>query len=38
MKQRVSHYLECHERDWVPDQEKIFGENIRFDGPQSIHY
>ena len=30
-KQRVSHYLECHERDWVPDQEKIFGENIRFD-------
>ena len=30
-KNRVSHYLECHERDWVPDQEKIFGENIRFD-------
>ena len=30
-KQRVSHYLECHERDWVPDQEKIFGENIKFD-------
>ena len=29
-KQRVSHYLECHERDWVPDQDKIFGENIRF--------
>ena len=19
-------YLECHERDWVPDQEKLFGE------------
>jgi len=35
-KQRVSHYLECHERDWVPDQEKIFGENIRFDW-SSIH-
>lgn len=30
-KQRVSHYLECHERDWVPDQENIFGENIKFD-------
>ena len=30
-KQRVIHYLECHERDWVPDQEKIFGENIKFD-------
>ena len=30
-KQRVRHYLDCHERDWVPDQEKIFGENIRFD-------
>jgi asparagine synthase (glutamine-hydrolysing) len=30
-KQRVRFYLDCHERDWVPDQEKIFGENIRFD-------
>jgi asparagine synthase (glutamine-hydrolysing) len=30
-KQRTIHYLECHERDWVPDQEKIFGENIKFD-------
>ena len=30
-KQRVRLYLDCHERDWVPDQEKIFGENIRFD-------
>jgi asparagine synthase (glutamine-hydrolysing) len=30
-KLRTAHYLECHERDWVPDQEKIFGENIRFD-------
>lgn len=29
-KQRTIHYLECHERDWVPDQEKIFGENIKF--------
>ena len=30
-KQRVRYYLDCHERDWVSDQEKIFGENIRFD-------
>ncbi|MFN2435007.1 MAG: asparagine synthase-related protein [Nitrososphaeraceae archaeon] len=30
-KQRVRYYLDCHEWDWVPDQEKIFGENIRFD-------
>ena len=30
-KQRVRYYLDCHERDWVPDQKKIFGENIRFD-------
>lgn len=30
-KQRTTHYLECHERDWVLDQEKIFGENIKFD-------
>lgn len=35
-KQRVRIYLGCHERDWVPDQEKIFGKNIRFDW-SSIH-
>ena len=23
-------YLQCHERDWVPDQEKIFGTKMRF--------
>ena len=23
-------YLECHERDWVPDQEKLFGEKAGF--------
>ena len=23
-------YLECHERDWVPDQEKLFGEKSSF--------
>ena len=24
-------YLDCHERDWVPDQKSIFGEKIGFD-------
>jgi len=23
-------YLECHERDWVPDQENLFGEKANF--------
>ncbi len=23
-------YLECHERDWVPDQEKLFGKKASF--------
>jgi asparagine synthase (glutamine-hydrolysing) len=27
---KIKAYLECHERDWVPDQEKIFGEKIPF--------
>lgn len=30
-KQRVSSYLDCHERDWIPDQEKLFEETVRFD-------
>jgi len=28
--QKVKSYLECHERDRVPDQEKLFGEKINF--------
>lgn len=27
---KVKNYLMCHERDFVPDQEKIFGEKLRF--------
>ena len=23
-------YLDCHNRDWVPDQERMFGKNINF--------
>ena len=28
--QRIKAYLECHKRDWVKDQEKIFGEKVNF--------
>jgi asparagine synthase (glutamine-hydrolysing) len=28
--EKVQAYLQCHERDWVPDQEKIFGEKALF--------
>jgi len=28
--QKTKAYLQCHERDWVPDQEKIFGTKLRF--------
>lgn len=27
---KVKAYLECHQRDWVPDQEKLFGKNASF--------
>ena len=29
--ERAALYVSCHERDWVPDQEKMFGHAIRFD-------
>ena len=28
---KVMNYLECHNRDWVPDQDEIFGTRIKFD-------
>ena len=28
---RTRLYLECHERDWVPDQNEIFGVKLHFD-------
>jgi len=34
--EKVKAYLQCHERDRVPDQEKIFGEKCRFSW-NSIH-
>jgi asparagine synthase (glutamine-hydrolysing) len=27
---KVMKYLECHERDWVPDQENVFGSKVKF--------
>jgi asparagine synthase (glutamine-hydrolysing) len=33
---RVQTYLQCHERDWVPDQEDMFGAKIKFTW-SSIH-
>ncbi len=29
-KDKVKLYLACHERDWVPDQDKLFGPKVRF--------
>jgi len=28
--ERARIYLSCHERDWVPDQDKMFGEAVSF--------
>lgn len=29
-KQKAKTYLSCHERDWVPDQGKLFGTKLKF--------
>ena len=29
-KNKTKNYLECHNRDWVPDQKELFGKNIQF--------
>jgi len=28
--ERIQVYLQCHERDWVADQEKMFAKNMKF--------
>jgi len=28
--EKIISYLQCHERDWVPDQELIFGDECKF--------
>jgi asparagine synthase (glutamine-hydrolysing) len=27
---KIKNYLQCHNRDWVPDQENLFGKSINF--------
>ena len=29
--EKIISYLNCHERDWVPDQDMIFGDGCKFD-------
>jgi len=31
-------YLECHNRDWVPDQESLYGKAIKFDWDKIYKY
>jgi len=37
-KNKVANYLECHNRDWVPDQEKIFHKNLKFNWNEIYKY
>jgi len=37
-KVRITNYLECHNRDWVSDQEQIFGSRIKFDWNTIYNY
>lgn len=35
---KVINYLECHNRDWVSDQESLFGNAIKFDWNEIYDY
>lgn len=35
---KVKNYLECHNRDWVPDQKMLFGKNIKFRWKDILNY
>lgn len=35
---KVINYLECHNRDWVPDQESLFGSAIKFNWNEIYQY
>lgn len=35
---KTINYLECHNRDWVPDQENMFGPSIKFSWNDIYHY
>lgn len=36
--EKVKAYLECHERDWVPDQDDLFGKKIHFSWNEIYEY
>lgn len=35
---KIKNYLQCHNRDWVPDQKSIFGEKINFSWQNIYNY
>ena len=35
---KTKNYLECHNRDWVPDQHKMFGKSIKFNWNDIYQY
>ncbi len=35
---KTINYLECHNRDWVPDQENLFGNKINFNWNKIYNY
>lgn len=37
-KTRTKNYLECHNRDWVPDQKTMFGTSIKFSWDYIYNY
>ena len=37
-KEKIQVYLQCHERDWVPDQTEVFGKKIRFSWDEMYGY
>jgi asparagine synthase (glutamine-hydrolysing) len=37
-KTKVINYLECHNRDWVPDQSQMFGSAIKFNWEDIFNY
>jgi asparagine synthase (glutamine-hydrolysing) len=36
--EKTKKYLECHNRDWVPDQNSLFGKAIKFDWNEIYYY
>ena len=36
--EKTKKYLECHNRDWVPDQTSLFGKQIKFDWNKIYNY